>query len=61
MKWHDFVEALHRAIRLYVECEDYTDEQKKFFQDNLRMCELAMFIPTEFTPEQLIQLGLVRI
>lgn len=46
----EFVELLHRAITLYIECEDYPDDAKL---TDLRVGELALFIPTELPMERL--------
>lgn len=46
----EFVELLHRAIFLYVDCEDYPEDAKL---TDLRVGELALFIPTELPMERL--------
>jgi hypothetical protein len=55
-----FIELLERAIVLYIDCEDYTDKERVYFQKHLRITELAMFIPTEFTELDLATLGITN-
>lgn len=46
----EFVELLRRAILLYIDCEDYPEDAKL---TDLRVGELASFIPTELPMERL--------